>query len=115
MTRFFLTLLLFISPLLVAASTTPPAAAASPSLHAGCWGVFDPNDEPTIDNAEEVLCVDKSGHASIRDSSFYGEGVKGCNVVTMRTQSDTLIIDVNYKRCTNDAPSHTMTCSERRV
>jgi hypothetical protein len=59
-----------------------PAAAASATLHAGCWAIVDPDEDATLVNAQEVLCVDASGGASIRESSFYGEGVKSCNVVT---------------------------------
>jgi hypothetical protein len=111
MPRIFLAFLIFVSPILAAVLPHAPAAAASPSpLHAGCWGVLDPGDEVTVNNAEEVLCVDESGRAWIRESSMFGEGVKGCNVVTIRSQGDMIIIDINYRRCTNNSPSHTLTC-----
>jgi hypothetical protein len=111
MLHVFLAFLVCVSPILAAVLPPAPAAAASPSLlHAGCWGVFDPADELTVDHADEVLCVDESGHASIRESSMFGEGVKGCNVVTIRSQGDMLVIGINYKRCTNNSPSHTLTC-----
>src|SRR5262249_51472622 len=87
-----------------------PAAAESGPLHAGCWVVVDPNDDATLGNAYEVLCVEASGGASIRESGIYGEGVKGCNVVTISSQGGKLVIDVDYKHCTNDAPSHKLMC-----
>jgi hypothetical protein len=111
MPRIFLAFLIFFSPILGALLTPAPGAAASPSLlHAGCWGVLDPGEKVTVDNAQEVLCVDESGRASIRESWMFGEGVKGCNVVTIRSQGDMIVIDINYRRCTNNSPSHTLTC-----
>ena len=111
MTRHLSTVLLIaVSPLFAVILTVTPAAAASSPLHAGCWVVVAPDDAATLDNADEVLCVEASGHASIRESSIYGEGVKGCNVVTIRSQGGKLLIDIDYKRCTNDAPSHKLTC-----
>ena len=99
---------------IVAVNLAPSAGRAAPTgpLHEGCWIVIDPDDDPTFDNAQEVLCVDASGRAAIRESSYYGEGVKGCNVVTIRAQDGKFVVDVDYKRCTNDAPSHTLTCDK---
>jgi hypothetical protein len=103
--------LIVVFPIFAFIIAPAPAAAESGPLHAGCWVVVDPDEDATLDNAQEVLCVDASGGASIRESSIYGEGVKGCNVVTISAQGGKLLIDVDYKRCTNNAPSHKLTCS----
>lgn len=89
--------------------TSIPTQAAP--LHAGCWAVVDPEDPADLDHAQEILCVDAAGHGVIRESSFYGEGVKGCNIVTIDSKAGKLVINVNYRRCTNAAPSHTLTCA----
>jgi len=99
-----------LAPIIFAATsslTSIPTQAAP--LHAGCWVVVDPDDPVDIDHAQEVLCVDAAGHGFIRESSDYGEGVKGCNVVTIDAKAGKLVINVDYGRCTNDAPSHTLT------
>jgi hypothetical protein len=107
----FLAFVIFVSPIVAAVLLPASAAAASPGpLHPGCWGLFGPDEEVAVNNADEVLCVDQSGRASIRESSMYGEGVKGCNVVTIRSQGNRVVIDINYRRCANNAPSHTLTC-----
>jgi hypothetical protein len=103
---------LVLAAAIVAPPTMPIAANAAWAgpLHAGCWVVVDPGDEGNLDNAQEVLCVDKSGHGAIRESSYYGDGVKGCDVVSIGSQGGKLVVDVDYKRCTNNAPSHRLIC-----
>jgi hypothetical protein len=111
MPRIFFALLVLVSPILAAVSSAGPAGAASPNLpRDGCWGVFGEDEQLTVSHADEVLCVDKSGRASIRESTIFGDGVKGCNVVMMYIQGDKLVIDINYNRCTNNSPSHTLRC-----
>jgi hypothetical protein len=99
--------------LLALAGGLAPAKAVSNGLQPGsCWGTFDEDaKELNAGNATEILCVDKLGHASIREADIYGTGIEGCNVVTLQQQGDKLRVDINYKHCKVEAPSHTMTCN----
>lgn len=85
-------------------------AASSSPMAPGCYVIVDPKDEPNLDNAQEVLCLDASGHAVVRESSSFGEGIKGCNVVTMTSQRDEFTVDIDYRKCTNNSPSHKLVC-----
>jgi hypothetical protein len=39
-----------------------------------------------------------------------GTGVKGCNKVTVKSRGGGLLLNVDYSKCTNNAPSHTISC-----
>lgn len=93
--------------LAVFAMTFSSAASAAET----CWSVFWKDEAPAAtDNADEVICMSSDTDGVVRESSIFGTGVEGCNKVTAKREGEAVTFVVDYSKCTNDSPSHTMGC-----
>jgi hypothetical protein len=85
-----------------------PAAAQN---GADCWLVYwistgeNPGDMP-----DEIICLTSQTTGQVRESSIFGSGVKGCNRVTVGRKGGGMTLTVDYSKCSNNSPSHTISC-----
>jgi hypothetical protein len=82
-----------------------------------CWLHFafllkEPAATDGRDDADELICIYSATEGYVLESpgGTLGTGVKGCNKVTVKSGGGRLLLNVDYSECTNNAPSHTISC-----
>jgi len=101
------TLLRFVCSLLVFgiyAAASPTTATAAET----CWLVFYVSSG-SPDSADEVICLASPTEGYVRETSIFGD-VQGCNRVTVNRSGEAMDFIVDYSKCENNAPSHSISC-----
>lgn len=79
--------------------------------HAECWGSSWRDEAPApTDKPDEIICMSSATEGIVRESFMFGTGVEGCNKVTATHDGEAVTFAVDYSKCTNDSPSHTVAC-----
>ncbi len=81
-----------------------------PALAEGgtCWLVYYVSSGPP-DSADEVICLTSPTEGYIRETSIFGDA-NGCNRVTVNRSGEAMDFIVDYSKCDNNAPSHSISC-----
>jgi hypothetical protein len=84
--------------------------AAGPSVAQAqtCWLVYYVSSGPP-DSADEVICLSSPTEGYVRETSIYGD-VQDCNRVTVNRSGEAMDFIVDYSKCGNNAPSHSISC-----
>ncbi len=102
------TLLGFVCSLLVLgiyAAASPTTATAAEA----CWLVFYVSSGPS-DTPDEVICLTSQTEGYVRETTIFGTGAIGCNRVTVNRSGGAMDFIVDYSKCTNNSPSHSISC-----
>ena len=85
-------------------------ADQGPALAEGatCWLVYYVSSGPP-DSADEVICLTSPTEGYIRETSIFGD-VQGCNRVTVNRSGEAMDFIVDYSKCENNAPNHSISC-----
>ena len=81
-----------------------PAAAQAET----CWRVFYVNTSG--DTPDEIICLTSATEGYVRETTIFGSGIEGCNKVTVNRSGGAMEFVVDYSKCTNNAPSHAISC-----
>ena len=85
------------------------AAAPTTAMAADtCWLVFYVSSGPP-DTPDEILCLTSPTEGYVRESSIFG-AVQDCNRVTVNRSGEAMDFIVDYSKCDNNAPSHSISC-----
>jgi hypothetical protein len=73
-----------------------------------CWQVFYVSSGPP-DSPDEVICLSSATEGYIRETTIFGD-VQGCNRVTVNRNGGAMDFIVDYSKCNNNAPNHSISC-----
>lgn len=84
--------------------------AAGPSVAQAqtCWLVYYVSSGAP-DSADEVICLSSPTEGYVRETSIFGD-VRDCNRVTVNRSGEAIDFIVDYSKCGNNAPSHSISC-----
>ena len=75
-----------------------------------CWLVFYVSSGEPGDTPDEIICLTSETEGYVRETSIFGSGAIGCNRVTFDRIRDAMNFIVDYSKCTNNSPSHSIFC-----
>ncbi len=95
------------SMLAVAVYAAAPNTAAMAAE--SCWRVYYVSSGPP-DSPDEIICLTSQTEGYVRETTIFGSGAIGCNRVTVNRSGGAMDFIVDYSKCTNDSPSHSISC-----
>jgi len=73
-----------------------------------CWLVFYVSTGGPGDTPDEIICLTSQTEGYVRETT--GTGAIGCNRVTVNRIRGAMDFIVDYSNCTNNSPSHSISC-----
>jgi len=75
-----------------------------------CWLVFYVSTGGPGDTSDEIICLTSQTEGYVRETTIFGTGAIGCNRVTVNRSGGAMDFIVDYSKCTNNSPSHSISC-----
>jgi hypothetical protein len=73
-----------------------------------CWLVFYVSSDGPGDTPDEIICLTSQTEGYVRETSIFGSGVIDRNRVTVNRSGGAMDFIVDYSKCTNNSPSHSI-------
>jgi hypothetical protein len=86
------------------------AGQRTASAQETCWRVFYVSSGGPGDIPDEIICLTSETEGYVRETSIFGSGAIGCNRVTVDHVRSAMNFIVDYSKCTNNSPSHSIFC-----